>query len=91
MEFAYLVESCTEPIEVGMEAQKRSRRNDRCEGDLDLSPAPLNACPTFALMKDRRPGEIAEVSSGVEAKPLLLIVRVPANLQMEERDRWERS
>jgi len=85
------MEGWTKPIEVSIDAQKRSRRYNRCEGDLDLSPIPLNICSTLALMENRCLGEIAEVLSDMEARPLPLIVRVPANLQMEERDRWERS
>jgi hypothetical protein len=61
---AYLVKSWTDPIEVGMDAQNRLSRNDRCEDALDLSPGPLNAYPTFVLMKDTRSGEIEEPSVG---------------------------
>jgi len=43
-----------------MDAQNRLSRNDRCEDALDLSSGPLNAYPTFVLIKDKRSGEIEE-------------------------------
>jgi hypothetical protein len=87
IEFAYPTASWTEPIEAWRLRRVREGTTEHVS-HLDLSPARLNACSTLVPIEGRRPEEMAARSSGLEGRTFPRIVRGPANLQREERDRW---